>query len=41
MIAGFIAVREAMEFDTVKAIITVVIAWIVSFGINLGLQAIF
>ena len=41
LIAGFIAVREAMEFDTVKAIITVVIAWIVSFGINLGLQAIF
>jgi len=41
LIAGFLAVREAMQFDTVKAIITVVIAWIVSFGINLGLQAIF
>jgi len=41
LIAGVIAVREAMEFDTVKAIVTVVIAWIVSFGINLGIQAIF
>jgi hypothetical protein len=41
LIAGFIAVREAMEFDTTKAIITVVIAWIVSFGINLVIGGIF
>ena len=34
MIAGFIAVREAMEFDTVKAVITVLIAWVISFGIQ-------
>ena len=34
LIAGFIAVREAMEFDTVKAVITVLIAWVISFGIQ-------
>ena len=41
LIAGVIAVREAMEFDTIKAIITVAIAWIVSFGINFAIQSIF
>jgi len=38
-IAGFLAVREAMEFDTANAIVTVLISWlisiVISFGINL------
>jgi hypothetical protein len=29
LVAGFIAVREAMEFDTGKAVITVLIGWLV------------
>ena len=33
-IAGFIAVREAMEFDTGKAILTVLISWVISFAIT-------
>jgi len=41
LIAGVIAVREAMEFDTTKAVITVVIAWLISFGINFLIQSIF
>ena len=35
LIAGVIAVREAMEFDTTKAIITVVISWVIAFIISL------
>ena len=35
-IAGFIAVREAMEFDTGNAILTVLISWVISFAITLG-----
>ena len=31
LIAGVIAVREAMEFDTTKAIITVVVSWVIAF----------
>ena len=34
LVAGVIAVREAMEFDTVKAVVTVLIAWVVSFGLQ-------
>lgn len=34
LIAGVIAIREAMEFDTVKAVVTVLIAWVVSFGLQ-------
>jgi len=41
LIAGFIAVREAMEFDTTKAIITVVIAWVIAFGVRMILNFIF
>jgi len=40
-IAGFIAVREAMEFDTGKAILTVLIGWVISFAITLGVGLIF
>ena len=41
LIAGFIAVREAMEFDTTKAILTVVIAWLISFGVRMVLNLFF
>lgn len=36
-IAGFLAVREAMEFDTGNAIITVLISWVIAFAINFGI----
>jgi hypothetical protein len=35
LIAGFIAVREAMEFDTGTAIVTVLISWVVALVIKL------
>jgi hypothetical protein len=41
LIAGFIAVREAMEFDTGKAIITVLIGWVISLILNLIVGSIF
>lgn len=41
LIAGVIAVREAMEFDTTKAIITVVVSWVIAFVISLIIGAIF
>jgi hypothetical protein len=34
LIAGVLAVREAMDFDTGNAIVTVLISWIVSIGIQ-------
>lgn len=37
-IAGFMAVREAMEFDTGSAIVTVLISWVISVIINLGID---
>jgi hypothetical protein len=36
LIAGIIAVRESMEFDTGKAVLTVLIAWVISFAITFG-----
>lgn len=36
-IAGFIAVREAMEFDTGKAILTVLISWVIAFAIRFAI----
>jgi hypothetical protein len=41
LIAGVIAIREAMEFDTGKAILTVVISWIIVFAISLVIGAVF
>jgi hypothetical protein len=35
LVAGIIAVREAMDFDTVKAIVTVLISWGIVFLISL------
>ena len=40
LIAGVIAVREAMEFDTTKAIITVVVSWVIAFVLRLIVFAI-
>ena len=37
LIAGFIAVREAMDFDTGQAILTVVISWFISLIISLAI----
>lgn len=34
LIAGVIALREAMEFDTTKAVITVLISWVIAFVIT-------
>lgn len=36
-IAGFLAVREAMEFDTGNAIVTVLISWLISIVISFGI----
>jgi hypothetical protein len=41
LIAGIIAIREAMEFDTGNAIITVVISWIAAFVIALIINGVF
>ncbi|MGD8624829.1 MAG: YIP1 family protein [Anaerolineae bacterium] len=40
-VAGFIAVREAMEFDTGPAILTVLIGWIVYFAISMVVGLVF
>jgi hypothetical protein len=40
LIAGVIAIREAMEFDTGKAVITVVISWVIAFVISLIIASI-
>jgi hypothetical protein len=37
-IAGFLAVREAMEFDTGSAIVTVLISWLISIIISFGIS---
>lgn len=41
LIAGVLAIREAMEFDTGKAIITVVISWLVTMVVYLPIRLIF
>jgi len=38
LIAGIIAVRESMEFDTGKAVLTVVIAWVIAFAITFAVS---
>lgn len=40
LIAGFIAVREAMEFDTIDAIVTILISWVVALIISLIISVI-
>jgi hypothetical protein len=40
LIAGVIAVREAMEFDTGNAIITVLISWVIAFVITFAIAAV-
>lgn len=41
LIAGVLAIREAMEFDTGKAIITVVISWFVTLVVYFPIRLIF
>ncbi|KPL22088.1 MAG: hypothetical protein AMJ93_08040 [Anaerolineae bacterium SM23_84] len=41
LIAGVLAIREAMEFDTGKAVITVVISWLVTLVVYLPIRIIF
>ncbi len=41
LIAGMFAVREAMEFDTGKAVVTILISWFVAIGIRAVIFAIF
>lgn len=41
LVAGFIAVRESMQFDTGKAVITVIIGWLVYFILMMILAPIF
>ena len=41
LVAGIIAVREALDFDTGKAVVTVVVGWIVVFFLSLLVGAIF
>lgn len=38
LIAGVIAVRESMEFDTGKAVLTVLIAWVIAFAITFAIS---
>jgi hypothetical protein len=35
LVAGFIGVREALDLDTGKTIVTVIIGWVIIFIINL------
>ncbi len=41
MVAGIVAIREAMDFDTGKAILTVAIAWVIMMVIFMILAAVF
>lgn len=41
LVAGIVAVREALDFDTGKAVVTVVIGWVVVFFLSLIVGAIF
>jgi hypothetical protein len=40
LIAGVFAIREAMEFDTSKAVITTVISWVIAFVITFAIALI-
>jgi hypothetical protein len=40
LIAGVFAIREAMEFDTGKAVITVVVSWVIAFVITFAISLI-
>jgi len=41
LVAGVIAVRQALDFDTTKAILTVIIGWVIVFIITLAVTAVF
>ncbi len=40
LVAGVIAVRQALDFDTTKAVITVIIGWVIVFVISLAITAV-
>jgi hypothetical protein len=40
LLAGIFAIREAMDFDTGKAIVTVLISWVISFAITFAISAV-
>jgi hypothetical protein len=40
LVAGVIAVRQALDFDTTKAVITVIIGWVIVFIITLVIGAV-
>jgi hypothetical protein len=41
LVAGVIAVRQALDFDTTKAILTVIIGWVIIFVITLVVTFVF
>jgi hypothetical protein len=41
LVAGVIAVREALDFDTTKAVITVIIGWVIIVVLTLMVAAVF
>jgi hypothetical protein len=41
LVAGVIAVREALDFDTTKAVLTVIIGWVIVFAISLVVGLVF
>lgn len=41
LIAGVIAVRQALDFDTTKAVLTVIIGWVIVLAISLAVGLVF
>jgi hypothetical protein len=41
LVAGVIAVREALDFDTTKAVLTVIIGWVIIFAISIVVGLVF
>jgi hypothetical protein len=41
LVAGVIAVREALDFDTTKAVLTVIIGWVIVFAISIVVGLVF
>jgi hypothetical protein len=41
LVAGVIAVREALDFDTTKAVLTVIIGWVIVLAISIAVGLVF
>ena len=41
LVAGVIAVREALDFDTTKAVLTVIIGWVIVFAVSIVVGLVF